>query len=127
MKKTVRIKIDIYSCNIVAIFTDDIGKALQSIIKKYNIENTPIVECSACTLDEVVNVSDYYIFFKIYEHGVFNEDIIHETNHCSDVILKDRDIPIQYMSEPHAYLNGFIGNKICQGLIKNKIPIYYGN
>ena len=119
-----------YEYTLEVIFTDNIKRALNSLYKKWGIDEEPF-ECEACTVtcqndaDNSLDISKYALIFT---YDKLTENIItHEVTHLSAFILDDRNIDLQGGNDDYenfAWLSGHLSQIVHQIINKEKITIY---
>ncbi len=113
MKRILKIKIDIYDSLVTVIYTKDVLKYNNKIIKDNKLE---LVEeeidsnIFASFLHDPNSIGYYWL---ILPQVPSINDIVHEASHATIKILHDHGINIDHEnSEPFAYLNGYLVERI---------------
>ena len=111
-----KIKIDLYECEVIMQIvptTKDVCTAINSLAKKRK-QSLPN-EIGDVAAGQVIGFVDKYYIILSKKHVKTLNTALHELWHCIEAICEDREIRDE---EAKAYLQGFVGEKLIQDLIK---------
>jgi hypothetical protein len=114
MKKSKKIKLNLYQCAVHLVITDDMSKTYAQIHKKYN-ENQDQDGSVAEAWSIHFDMKDYYLIVDL-KHVSINT-IAHEVYHTVHTILENRDIRDE---ESGAWLCGMIMDEAFKFYLKQK-------
>lgn len=107
--------IDVYSCHVHIIYTDQIERSANYYCKKYELDSPGPVEGVVIN----GNLLNYYLL--INKEYCTVDTFNHEKSHMVEHILKHRNI--RPIGEPRAYLDGCVSRKLNLFFKKKKIKI----
>ena len=118
MRLTKMIKVNTYSCSILFVITNEMGKSEKYLQKKYAkgtlVPGTPAEEAEGITITVSGNLYITMIDAKFLNHNV----IAHELYHATRRITEDRDITDE---ESSAWLMGFLSEEFYKFLSSEKV------
>ena len=118
MRLTKMIKVNTYSCSILFVITNEMGKSEKYLQKKYAkgtlVPGTPAEEAEGITITVSGNLYITMIDAKFLNHNV----IAHELYHATRRITEDRDITDE---ESSAWLMGFLSEEFYKFLSSERV------
>ena len=112
------VKVNTYSCSILFVITNEMGKSEKYLQKKYAkgtlVPGTPAEEAEGITITVAGNLYITMIDAKFLNHNV----IAHELYHATRRITEDRDITDE---ESSAWLMGFLSEEFYKFLSSDKV------
>jgi len=119
MRKSKKIKLATYNCNIVIIITDNLTAEVNSIYKKLNSKEVFQGEAEGVLL--TLDIDNYYL---VYDIGYLSHNTIaHEIYHAVVKVTEDRDIVDE---ESQAWLCGYLAEEVYKYIQKNNFKIVKG-
>lgn len=110
-----KVRVDVYSCNVHIVVTDDMSAYVQELNKQFGCaKDIDDSEGFMFTPD----LKTYYVVFD--DQYLTHNTIAHEVFHLSCSICKDRDIKEE---EPQAWLSGFLTENIYKFIDKKNLVL----
>lgn len=119
MKKSKKIKLSTYNCNLIIIVTDLLKEEVNSIYKKLNHKETFQGEAEGVLL--TLDIDNYYLIYDV--QYLSHNTIAHEIYHAVVKVTEDRDIVEE---EPQAWLCGYLAEEVYKYIQKNNFKIIKG-
>lgn len=113
------IKMPMYSCVLVAVVTDNVGKFVKALYKKYGIVDTVGGEAEGIILTPDIDRHYLVISSSYLSHNT----IAHEIHHATMRITGDRGIKDE---EAQAWLAGHISSAVYKFLDRKKLKVKHG-
>ena len=119
MKKSKKIKLATYNCNLIIIITDKLKEEVNSIYKKLNCKDTFQGEAEGVLL--TLDIDNYYLIYDI--QYLSHNTIAHEIYHAVVKVTEDRDIVEE---ESQAWLCGYLAEEVYKFIQKNNFKVIKG-
>lgn len=119
MRKSKKIKLATYNCNVMLIVTDALKSEVNSIYKKLSHKESFSGEAEGVLL--TLDIDNYYLIYDI--HYLSHNTIAHEVYHAIVKITEDRDIVDE---EAQAWLCGYLSEVVYKFLFKNNFKVIKG-
>lgn len=110
-----KVRVDVYSCNVHVVVTDDMNAYIRELEKQYDtVEGVDGSEGFMFTPD----MKTYYVVFD--DVFLTHNTIAHEVFHLTCSICNDRDV---IEEEPKAWLSGFLTENIYKFIDKKNLVL----
>lgn len=112
-----------YEYTLEIIFTTNIVRSVKSLYKRWDI-NEEVLDCEACTISDVENISRYALVFNV--NNLTHNIIAHELLHLTAFILSDRNIDLAGGNDDYentAWLMGHLSEIVYQAILKENYKI----
>lgn len=119
MKKSKKIKLATYNCNLIIIITDQLTSEVNNIYKKLNHNDSFQGEAEGVLL--TLDIDNYYLLYDV--QYLSNNTIAHEIYHAVVKVTEDRDIVDE---ESQAWLCGYLAEEVYKYIQKNNFKIVKG-
>ena len=116
MRKTKKIKLSTYNCNVMLIITDDLKAKVNSMYKKFKQKEEFSDEAEGVVF--TFDIDNYYIILD--EVYLSHNTIAHEIYHAVVKVTEDRDIVDE---ESQAWLMGYLTEEMYKYIYKNEFKI----
>jgi len=116
MRKTKKIKLPTYNCNVIIVITDKLKEEVNSLYKKLKSNEKFIDDAEGVVI--TFDIDNYYIILDTFY--LSHNTIAHEVYHATVKVTEDRDITDE---ESQAWLVGYITQEMYKHIYKNELNI----
>jgi len=116
MRKSKKIKLNTYNCNVIVILTDELTAIVNDIYRKSNFKEKFLGEAEGVVV--TIDIDNYYMVLDV-EYLTHNT-ICHELYHAVVRVTEDRDISDE---EAQAWLMGHLAQEVHKFIKKTGYKI----